>query len=103
VTQSGPSAVSAEAIPTPRKPEQPSRTPARLWLFRLVAAVGIPAVVLGGLEGGLRLAGYGQPLRFLVPDERPGFLRTNPGFVSSFLPIGFDLKPLNFGVAARKP
>jgi tetratricopeptide (TPR) repeat protein len=95
--------VSADAAPTPKKPEQTSRAAARLWLFRLLAAVGIPAVLFAGLEGGLRVAGFGQSLRFLVPDERPGFFRTNPGFVSSFLPIGFDLKPLNFGVAARKP
>jgi tetratricopeptide (TPR) repeat protein len=94
--------VSADATPTPRKPERPARAAARLWLFRLLAAVGIPAVLFAGLEGGLRLAGFGQPVRFLVPDERPGFLRTNPDFVGSFLPIGFDLKPLNFGVAARK-
>jgi len=78
------------------------RAAARLWLFRLLAAVGIPAVLFAGLEGGLRLAGFGRPVRFLVPDERAGFLRTNPDFVGSVLPIGFDLKPLNFGVAARK-
>jgi len=30
-----------------------------LWLFRLLAAVGIPLVLLGLLEAGLRVAGYG--------------------------------------------
>jgi tetratricopeptide (TPR) repeat protein len=34
-------------------------TPGRKWLFRLVALVVIPLVLLGGIEAGLRLAGYG--------------------------------------------
>jgi tetratricopeptide (TPR) repeat protein len=33
--------------------------PSRKWLFRVVALVVIPFLVLGGLEAGLRLAGYG--------------------------------------------
>jgi tetratricopeptide (TPR) repeat protein len=33
--------------------------PSRKWLFRLVALVVIPFVLLGGAEVGLRLAGYG--------------------------------------------
>ena len=60
-------------------------------------------MLLLGLEGGLRMAGFGRPANFLIPDAQPGFYRTNPDFVSLFLPGDFDLRPLNFRVAARKP
>jgi tetratricopeptide (TPR) repeat protein len=33
--------------------------PVRKWFFRLIALVVIPLVLLGGIEAGLRLAGYG--------------------------------------------
>ena len=73
------------------------------WLYRAIAAVGIPALLFLGLEGGLRLAGFGQTVRFLIRDEKPGYVRTNPEFVSSFMPSSFDLRPLNFRIQARKP
>jgi tetratricopeptide (TPR) repeat protein len=69
----------------------------------LLAAAGIPALLLLGLEGGLRLAGYGRMASFLIPDDQTGFYRSNPDFVSLFMPGSFDLRPLNFRVAARKP
>lgn len=64
-------------------------------------AAPVAALVL--LEGGLRLAGYGHPGGFLIPDATPGYWRTNPDFASTFLPGNFDLRPLNFRVAERKP
>jgi tetratricopeptide (TPR) repeat protein len=76
---------------------------ARLWLFRLVAAMGLPLMVLLALEGGLRLGGYGRSASFLIPDERPGFFRSNPEYLKLFMPGGFDLRPQNFRVAVRKP
>ena len=98
-----PSALSADASPKLRRLDQPLRVRARVWLYRVLAAVGIPAVLLLGLEGGLRCAGFGQSFRFLVPDERPGYFRTNPYFLGWFLPGNFDLRPLNFRLSARKP
>jgi hypothetical protein len=95
--------LSADSSPTSRKQGRPPRASPRIWLHRALAAIGIPALILLGLEGGLRLAGFGETVRFLVTDETPGFLRTNPEFVSSFMPSSFDLRPLNFRVAARKP
>jgi tetratricopeptide (TPR) repeat protein len=72
-------------------------------LYRALALIGIPAVLFVGLEGGLRLVGFGRPAQFLIPDEEPGCLRTNPDFVGSFLPSSFDLRPLNYRVRIRKP
>jgi len=94
--------VSADAPPTSPKPSPSSRASAREWAYRALALVAIPAALFLGLEFGLRLAGYGQSVRFLVPDEAPGMLRTNPEFVSSFLPSSFDLRPLNTRIAAKK-
>ncbi|MDI1337140.1 MAG: hypothetical protein PSU94_13235 [Lacunisphaera sp.] len=76
---------------------------ARLWLYRTLAVVGIPALLLLGLEGVLRLAGFGRSASFLIPDDQPGCYRTNPDFVSLFMPGSFDLRPLNIRVAVRKP
>ena len=70
---------------------------------RFALAVAIPAAVFLGLEGALRLAGYGKPSAFLIPDEKPGYLRSNPEFASLFLPGNFDLRPLNFRVSVHKP
>ena len=36
----------------------------RLWLMRLFAMIFIPLLMLGGLELGLRLAGYGYDTHF---------------------------------------
>ena len=89
--------------PTP-KPTQPAAPYGRrVWLYRLLVAVGIPLALLLGLEGSLRLFGYGRPTSFLIPDEKPGYLRSNPEFASLFLPGNFDLRPLSFRIAAHKP
>src|SRR5712671_4332208 len=36
----------------------------RKWLFRIIALVVLPLMLLGMVEGGLRLAGYGYPTAF---------------------------------------
>jgi tetratricopeptide (TPR) repeat protein len=95
--------VRSDTEQTRPKGEPPHGGSARLWTHRLLAAVAIPAAFLLGLEGALRIAGYGRTVRFLVPDDRAGYLRTNPDFVASFLPSAFDLRPLNYRVSERKP
>ena len=81
---------------------RPERTSLRLWLYRTALAVGIPVIVFLTLELGLRWAGFGRPATFLIPDDKPGYFRTNPEFANLFLPANFDLRPLNFRIAARK-
>ena len=61
-----------------------------------------PVLAFTALEAGLRLVGFGKPATFLIPDEVPGFLRTNPDFAGLFLPGGFDLRPLNFRISRHK-
>ena len=78
-------------------------THARLWLFRLIIMVTAPAAFFLGLEGTLRFAGYGRDTAFFIADEQPGFVRTNPDYPALFLPASFDLRPLHYRVAVKKP
>ena len=95
--------MSAAAPMANRIADPAPRAAARLWLYRALAAVGLPVLLLLVLEGGLRVAGYGRAAGFLIPDDQSGYYRTNPEFVSLFMPESFDLRPLNFRVALRKP
>ena len=74
-----------------------------MWIFRGITAVVIPAVFFLAAEGVLRAAGYGRPAGFMIPDTKPGYYRTNPDFLGLFLPKSFNLRPLSFRLAARKP
>jgi tetratricopeptide (TPR) repeat protein len=71
-------------------------------MLRCLLAVGAPLAVLLALEGSLRLAGYGRPTDLFVPDDRPGYLRTNPHFTEPYFPEPFDIYPLNFRIARHK-
>ncbi len=95
--------MSAGAPKTTPNADFKPRVSGRLWLYRLIAVAGLPALLILGLEGGLRLAGFGRDARFLIPDDQPGYFRTNPDFVNLFMPGSFDLRPLNYRVALIKP
>jgi Flp pilus assembly protein TadD len=84
-------------------PKKPAGASLRTWRNRALAAVGVPLALLLCLEGALRLAGVGRPVSFLIRDDQPGALRTNPDFASGYLPGSFDLRPLNFRVPEKKP
>lgn len=75
----------------------------RLWLFRAFLALGAPLGLFLLLEGGLRLAGYGRDTTFFIPDDQPGYVRTNPAYTALFLPASFDLRPINQRVVIPKP
>lgn len=79
------------------------RTSLRVWLGKLALAVCVPLFLFGGLELGLRLAGYGQPFDFFIPTAEPGIFRTNPHFTDVFFPASFGLKPVNFKLPLEKP
>ncbi len=70
--------------------------------LRLLLVVASPLVFFGGLEGGLRLAGYGKPSALFIPGEKPGYFRTNPHFTDPFIPASFGLEPLNFRLDQHK-
>lgn len=75
----------------------------RLWVVRGLLVLLAPALFFAALEGTLRLAGFGRDTSFFIPDDDPAYVRTNPRFTALFLPAGFDLRPLNYRLARRKP
>jgi tetratricopeptide (TPR) repeat protein len=85
------------------KPDRRLRASARVGIFRALLLVVVPAAIFLGLEGGLRLAGFGHSASFLIPDDQPGFYRTNPDFLGLFVPASFELRALNFRLAKKKP
>src|ERR1700720_2322691 len=76
----------------------------RLWLLRLFAMIFVPLVVLGGIELGLRLAGYGYDTGFFRQIQVNGhdFYVPNEKFSHRFFPqaIARTADPIRF--AAEK-
>ena len=77
----------------------------RLWLFRLLAAVGLPIVLLCLLEVGLRVAGYGYRSSVTVPCRVNGVPSRgdNLNFSRRFFPemLAREFEPFVFPM--RKP
>lgn len=73
--------------------------------MRLAAATLVPLLILGGLELGLRWAGYGYPTRLFLPRTIGGeeFLVPNEKFTHRFFPPALAREPLAGRMAARKP
>jgi tetratricopeptide (TPR) repeat protein len=53
-------------------PAPPPSSPRRRWLFRVVALGIVPLLLLGAVEIGLRLGGYGYPTHFFLPYQING-------------------------------
>jgi hypothetical protein len=73
-----------------------ARSRRRRLVFRLVAAVVVPAVVLGVLELILRLGGAHTPPAFLIEDasfEGASRLRENPRFGERYFPEALARRP----------
>jgi tetratricopeptide (TPR) repeat protein len=82
-----------------------NRRPGRQWLFRITAAVLLPLLVLGGLEIGLRLAGYGYRTTFFRPYRIRGeeFLVENEKIGLRFFPPQLVRSPQELRMRAHKP
>lgn len=76
----------------------------RFW-FRLLAALGLPLVLLVFVEGVLRLAGVGHPTGFFLEQHRDGrvVLTDNQDFGRRFFPPGLTRYPHPFTIPAVKP
>jgi tetratricopeptide (TPR) repeat protein len=89
--------------PPANKPSPPAlRRPGASFLARVALLIGVPALFFCALEGALRIAGFGKPTAFFIPDGKPGFYRTNPNFTAPFIPASFGIQPLNFRIARHK-
>src|ERR1019366_7504403 len=76
----------------------------RLWLMRLFAMVFIPLLLLGGIELGLRLGGYGYDTGFFRRSRINGhdFYVANEKFSYRFFPAAFNRSSYTFRFAAEK-
>jgi tetratricopeptide (TPR) repeat protein len=77
----------------------------RKWLFRFIALVVLPLLLLGGLEMVLRLAGYGYSTGFFEKVRVGGkdYLIPNENFSLRFFPPQLARRPSPFMMAAKKP
>jgi tetratricopeptide (TPR) repeat protein len=82
----------------------PPIPPRRLWWFRFCAAVLIPLAIIGGLELGLRLFGYGYPTSFFLPIKINGqaYYVTNDKFGYRFFPPALARTPAPQRMAIKK-
>ncbi|MDD5139951.1 MAG: tetratricopeptide repeat protein [Verrucomicrobiales bacterium] len=77
----------------------------RKWLFRFIALVVMPLLLLGGLEAGLRLAGYGYPTGFFkkIRVGEKDYWINNENFTLRFFPPQLARWPDPFIFPAVKP
>jgi tetratricopeptide (TPR) repeat protein len=77
----------------------------RLWLFRIFAPMAILFLVLGGIELGLRLCGYGYPASFFLRTEIGGkdYYVSNDRFGWRFFPRPLARTPVPLRMAVKKP
>src|SRR5258707_9997457 len=86
------------------QPVAPSN-PVHKWLFRVVALLVVPVLLLGGLEAALRLAGYGYPTGLFKKIEinHEGFLVNNDTFGFRFFSPELARSPGPIRIEAKKP
>jgi tetratricopeptide (TPR) repeat protein len=74
-------------------------------VWRILAALGVPCVLLLMLELGLRLFGFGYPPGFFLPGVVQGeeMLLNNPKYGWRFFPVSLARAPWPFAARARKP
>lgn len=88
-----------------RSAPDPAISPAKRWLFRAVALLGLPLLVLAGTEAGLRLGGYGYDTAFFRRAEiqGKGYWVQNDQFGLRFFPPRLARFPGPIRMAVEKP
>jgi len=85
------------------RPARASMPRSRLWLFRLVAVVGVPALFVLLLELALRVMGVGSPTSFLVDDPVGEGVVPNERFGWRYFPPALARTPVAQAIATPKP
>lgn len=85
--------------------ERPARLAGPRWVWRLVLLVLVPSLLLGGVELGLRIAGYGYPTGFFrkVTIQGKECLVDNDQFGLSFFPPALARIPTPVILKAQRP
>ena len=80
-------------------------SPARKWAFRFIALMVLPLLLLGGVEAGLRVAGYGYPTGFFekIRVRDKDYFINNENFTLRFFPPQLARWPDPFLIPAVKP
>lgn len=91
-------------LPTdPSTPPKPAGSRRRIWLFRLIAAVGLPTLLLGLVELGLRIAGFGHDPNYFAPVPGRDEVMGNPRFGWTYFPPAIARVPELFNFPRTKP
>jgi tetratricopeptide (TPR) repeat protein len=90
--------------PLPDNQLEPGIPPNRLWLYRFCAAILIPLFIIGSLEIGLRLCGYGYPTSFFLRTKIDGqdYYVPNDQFGYRFFPHALARTPATQRMAVKK-
>ncbi len=77
----------------------------RLWIWRIVAVLAVPFILLTGLELGLRVFGFGYAPGFFLPGVVQGeeVLLNNPKYGWRFFPPSLARAPWPFAMRSEKP
>lgn len=77
----------------------------KTWGLRILTAIAVPALVLGLVEAGLRIGGYGRPAGFTFRDPaRYGDrILTNPHFGHTYFDPRLAREPAHFTLPPEKP
>jgi tetratricopeptide (TPR) repeat protein len=77
----------------------------RLWLFRIFTPTLVLLLVVGGVELGLRLCGYGYPASFFLKTQIGGkdYYVSNDRFGYRFFPPALARTPVPMRIPAKKP
>jgi tetratricopeptide (TPR) repeat protein len=96
------SAIGKSSAPEELRNKIPSH---RLWLFRICVAILAPLVIVGGLELGLRLCGYGYPTSFFLTTKIGGqdYYVPNDSFGYRFFPPALARTPVLLRMPVKKP
>lgn len=100
---SNPATNSVAAKPGFGSEAHPASAARRVWCMRAAALLLLPALLLGLLEGGLRLFGTGYPTSFFLPTEDGKFFTTNPRFCWTFQPHDKATQPNRLLLPREKP
>jgi tetratricopeptide (TPR) repeat protein len=88
-------------VPMPEN--EPRITPRRRRLYRALALVVVPLVLLGALEGGLRLAGFGYSTRWVIRHGEGNAWIPNHAFTWPYLGPALGRAPFPFYMQDKQP
>lgn len=88
--------------PVLRMKQARAKSRRRIWAFRLIAMTLIPILLLGVLEVGMRIGGFGYDTCYFMPIPGREQICGNPRFGWRFFPPELARMPLSFALHEKK-